>query len=205
VCIVPPIADSGDSWQFFDSGLPIWGNTYTLSIAPNGNILAGLSDGGVFISFDNGEHWSDYSSGLTSQFVRALTVNDLGFGFAGAGTQGVFRTINLITGINGAETPTTGEFLLYQNYPNPFNPVTNIGFRIPQGGRSNIGVVELVVLDLLGREVKTLMSGKVPAGYYTVRWDGTDDNGQPVASGVYVYRLQVGNNFHTTKKLVLLR
>lgn len=203
--------DSGESWQFFATGLPVWENTYVLTIAPNGHILAGLSDGGVFISYDNGESWSDYSSGFTSSHVYALTTNHLGYAFAGVGTAGVFRTINPITGING-ENPVTGvkNFELYQNFPNPFNPETQITFRIPQWSTSDFpketgGLVELVVFDLLGREVKTLLRGNVAAGYYSVSWNGTDHTGKAVQSGIYLYRLVVGNRYRATKKMVLLR
>ncbi|GAB4363504.1 MAG: hypothetical protein Kow0042_01410 [Calditrichia bacterium] len=90
-------------------------------------------------------------------------------------------------------------FQLDQNYPNPFNPVTHIGFRIAE-----FGFVKLTIYDLLGREVKKLVSESLPAGEYDVQWDGTDDAGQPVASGVYLYRLQSVS--HTAvRKMLLLR
>jgi flagellar hook assembly protein FlgD len=91
-------------------------------------------------------------------------------------------------------------FLLHQNYPNPFNPGTQITFALPRAG-----VVTLQVYDLQGREVKTLVNQRRAAGTHTVRWDGTDEAGNPVASGVYLYRLHVGNNFVQTRKMVLLK
>lgn len=83
---------------------------------------------------------------------------------------------------------------LFQNYPNPFNPTTTIGYQLPVTGH-----VTLKVIDVLGREVTTLADGMNPPGRYAVQWDASG-----VASGVYFFRLQVGN-FAATKKLVLLR
>jgi flagellar hook assembly protein FlgD len=70
---------------------------------------------------------------------------------------------------------------LYQNYPNPFNANTNIEFRIPKNE-----VVTLKIFNILGEEVATLVSGQLTAGSYTYEWDGSG-----VASGVYLYRLEV--------------
>lgn len=90
-------------------------------------------------------------------------------------------------------------FRLLQNYPNPFNPTTNIGFRI-----SDFGLVKLTIYDLLGREVKILVNESLAPGSYRVEWDGRDEAGQPVSSGVYFYRLQA-KNFGQMRKLILLR
>ena len=94
--------------------------------------------------------------------------------------------------------------ILSQNYPNPFNPKTDVGFRIAdfstEGGSAyGGGFVTLKVLDMLGREVVTLVNEKRMPGSYTVSWNGRDS-----PSGVYFYRLQVGN-FIQVKKMILLR
>jgi Secretion system C-terminal sorting domain/Bacterial Ig domain len=86
------------------------------------------------------------------------------------------------------------EVLLAQNYPNPFNPSTNIKFDLPKSSE-----VRLNVLDMLGREVSVLVSGEIEAGYHEVRFDASG-----LSSGVYFYRLQVGD-FVQTRKLLLLR
>ena len=75
-------------------------------------------------------------------------------------------------------------YTLNQNYPNPFNPSTDISF---DAGVS--GEVSLVIYDILGNKVRTLVSGFVTPGNYVVSWDGTDNNGNNVSSGVYVYTL----------------
>ncbi|RMI09273.1 MAG: T9SS C-terminal target domain-containing protein, partial [Calditrichaeota bacterium] len=88
---------------------------------------------------------------------------------------------------------------LYPNYPNPFNPATYFEFRI-----ADFGFVELKIYNIMGQAVKTLVREKLAPGRYAVQWDGTDDAGRQVASGIYLYRLKTGN-FTATRKMVLLR
>jgi len=88
---------------------------------------------------------------------------------------------------------------LFQNAPNPFNPSTTIAFRFGTAGR-----VRLLVFDVSGRLVKTLVDKTLPAGNHTVRWDGSDDRGHATASGRYYYRLRVGDKV-LTRAMTLLR
>jgi hypothetical protein len=88
---------------------------------------------------------------------------------------------------------------LLQNRPNPFNPSTAIPFVLPEAGR-----VRLRVFDLEGRLVRTLVDGVRPAGRQEVRWDGRDDRGRPVSSGVYLVRLEAAGE-KLSRKMVLLR
>jgi hypothetical protein len=90
---------------------------------------------------------------------------------------------------------------LGQNYPNPFNPVTRIDYWVPGTGRSG---VSLVVYDVRGARVRTLVQGEKAAGRYRADWDGRDDNGTPVSSGVYFYRMSTGA-FAASRKMVLLK
>jgi len=90
---------------------------------------------------------------------------------------------------------------LDQNYPNPFNSDTVIRFALPTSAD-----VELAIFNLAGQQVATLVEGVREAGTYTVRWDGRDDDGRELASGVYLYRLKAGNGQQVeTRKLVLIR
>ncbi|MEW6004077.1 MAG: FlgD immunoglobulin-like domain containing protein, partial [Stygiobacter sp.] len=91
------------------------------------------------------------------------------------------------------------EYALSQNYPNPFNPTTTIKFSVAQDAK-----VSLVVYDMLGQKVRTLVDAQQEAGYYSVRWDGTNDFGSKVSSGIYIYRLQAGN-FVQTMKMNLMK
>ena len=91
-------------------------------------------------------------------------------------------------------------FRLDQNFPNPFNSGTVLRFTLPQGDE-----IELAVYNLVGQKVATLTEGTREAGAYTLRWDGRDESGRTLASGVYLYRLQVGQQQVETRKLVLVR
>jgi len=111
-------------------------------------------------------------------------------------------------GIEPISSEIPERFVLFQNYPNPFNPVTNVKFQIPKPS-----FVKLVIYDLLGREVATLVNEQLKAGTYEVDWDASNyppDGGQ-APSGVYFYRLVVGDNtnngvgFVETKKMVLVK
>jgi hypothetical protein len=90
-------------------------------------------------------------------------------------------------------------FSLSQNYPNPFNPETRIQYGLPKTGH-----VRLTIYNLLGQKVRTLVDTQKAPGFYTTSWDGTNDYGNLVASGVYIYRIEAGEFVHG-KKLLLLR
>jgi hypothetical protein len=106
-------------------------------------------------------------------------------------------TISLASRTPGAVLPT--EFELSQNTPNPFNPSTQINFALPSAAKVN-----LTVFNVLGQQVKTLVDDYMTAGYQTVTWDGRDNSGATVASGVYFYRIAAGQ-FADTKKMLLLK
>jgi len=91
------------------------------------------------------------------------------------------------------------EFSLSQNYPNPFNPTTSIKYGISENAR-----VSLVVYNVLGQAVRTLVNADQESGFYTVRWDGTNDFGSKVSSGIYIYRISAGK-FTSTVKMNLLK
>ena len=90
-------------------------------------------------------------------------------------------------------------FTLEQNYPNPFNPSTRIAFSLPQAGH-----VKLTIYDVLGRVVRTLVSGELAAGTHLVTWKGTNDAGTRVASGIYLYTLEV-NGLREMRKLTFTK
>ena len=90
-------------------------------------------------------------------------------------------------------------FALSQNYPNPFNPETTIRFDLPRSEEIN-----LAVYNLTGQKVVTLVHGLREAGTYTLRWDGRNDEGRELGSGVYLYRLTAGDRA-ATRKVLLLR
>ena len=104
-------------------------------------------------------------------------------------------------GIRGEVDPTIPtDFSLSQNYPNPFNPTTQIRFALPVAGE-----VKLIVYNMLGQQVRELVANKMEAGIYNVIWDGMNDNGNAVSSGMYLYRIRVDNKFVRTRKMMLLK
>ena len=88
---------------------------------------------------------------------------------------------------------------LDQNYPNPFNPITTLRYYLPEDG-----LVKITIYDMMGRVVKTLMNGSQTAGYKSIQWNATNDEGAPVSAGLYLYTIQAGE-FRQTKKMVLLK
>ena len=110
--------------------------------------------------------------------------------------------VTTITDENGAFSLPLGDLArpnaLRQNHPNPFNPSTLIPFEISDGGH-----VRLDIYNILGQRVVTLIDEEHPAGFYRVRWDGTDAVGRGVSAGVYIYRLSTAN-WRDARKLMLL-
>jgi flagellar hook assembly protein FlgD len=90
-------------------------------------------------------------------------------------------------------------FALHPAYPNPFNPVTTLRYDLLEQANVNI-----IIYDMLGRQVKILINQTQDAGYKSVNWNGTNDYGKPVSAGVYLYQIRAGK-FTQTKKMVLLK
>ncbi len=102
-------------------------------------------------------------------------------------------------------SPFPGTFALSQNHPNPFNSTTLIRYSIPDRNREvRPHRTTLKIYNILGQEVRTLVDEKQPAGYYQILWDGRDQTGEEVASGIYFYRLKAGK-FNKVSKMVVLR
>ena len=111
-------------------------------------------------------------------------------------------------------TPPTGEvevaeeedvlpdaFALSKNFPNPFNPTTTIQYAIPADGA---GYVELVIYNINGQKVRTLVDETKDAGFYSVVWDGRNDTGESVSSGLYLYRI-VSGSFIKIEKMTFMK
>lgn len=126
-------------------------------------------------------YYNDYSTGRPEVKVVRPELNFASIAYSGGGEA----------------VPT--EYALNQNWPNPFNPETTVSFALPEAGE-----VEVTVFNVLGQQVKTLASGHHEAGTYEVIWDGADESGSKVASGIYFYRAKI-NDFAKTRKMVLLK
>ena len=93
---------------------------------------------------------------------------------------------------------------LGQNYPNPFNPTTRIEYRLPESSPGAKTHVNVVVYDVRGAKVRELVNGEQSPGKHAVDWDGRNDAGETVGSGVYFYRLRTPQ-FADTRKMVLVK
>ncbi|MEJ2494029.1 MAG: T9SS type A sorting domain-containing protein [Ignavibacteriaceae bacterium] len=170
----------------------------TLLPVSDSALYAGTFTFGVYYSDDNGETWTQKSSGLNtynSSIVLSMIIYKDNHLYAGT-AAGLFRSKNVITSINDEENTDkipTGYSLL-QNYPNPFNPSTTISYQLVKGGK-----VTLKVYDVLGEEIVTLINEYKPTGRYEVEFDAAN-----LPSGVYFYQLRAGD-FIQTKKMLLLK
>ena len=96
--------------------------------------------------------------------------------------------------------PLPESYALNQNYPNPFNPKTTIKYELP-----NSGDISLKIYNVTGQLVKTLVDNHKEAGYHTIEWNGDDENGRSVASGIYIYRLINNEGIVNTKKMIMVK
>jgi len=144
---------------------------------------------------------------LSNSLLRQAFLSNLYFNVHTAANpngeiRGQARTgAGILTGVSSrANESLPGEFRLAQNYPNPFNPSTAISYHLPKNVR-----VKLVVYDMLGKKIRTLIDANETAGAKEVVWDATTDAGVRVASGIYFYQLEAGDAFTSTRKLVLMK
>jgi hypothetical protein len=149
-----------------------------------GDIYFGNTDGVVF---------------KKSYPISSITRNELPM-------WGTFQGNNQRTGNQSAnqlnhisESLVPSNYLLYQNYPNPFNPTTQIRYDLPQDA-----LVSISIYDVMGRMIKSLSNANQTAGYHSLKWDATNDFGEGVSAGMYIYTIQAGE-YRSTKKMVLLK
>ncbi|MFQ5825349.1 MAG: kelch repeat-containing protein [bacterium] len=109
---------------------------------------------------------------------------------------------DIVTSVSTIDHTVPSEFSLKQNYPNPFNAGTKIKFLI--SSKSRAAAVKLSIYNLPGQLITTLVNDRLKPGEYEVLWEGTDQKGLPVASGIYIYTLQQGQN-KESKKMMLIR
>ncbi|MBD3223179.1 MAG: T9SS type A sorting domain-containing protein [Caldithrix sp.] len=166
----------GDQFFYIDQRDSASGWTHYNVIAQSPEDAAGVSMRARLTSFPTGYVWYD---DFTVQEVTVLLVS-----IDEPGKRSVVMT---------------KEHELMQNYPNPFNPETLIEYRVPEKGE-----VQLNVYDMMGRKIRTLVNGVKPAGTYQATWDGRDDAGNKVSTGMYIYQLK-GKNALVTKRMLLIK
>ena len=165
-----------------------------VSAAGMGSSLASGSQTLGYIEFRMDDLFEDYQTSITLSRSR---VNELDAVIEGS--VALYTNSTLVVSDWG-DGGVPMEFALNQNYPNPFNPSTMIRYQLPEQT-----MVTIAIYDLMGRKVRTLVPGETQlAGYRQVVWNATNDYGQPVSAGMYIYTIQAGE-FRQTKKMVLMK
>lgn len=197
-------ADANEELVFLDYStfsrrvLIVDGNTSTIEWNSN---TAGLQDIEIAGYFDR--EYTDFyiNYGYNSPFcdINGDGIWEITFNASDGNNRNIY-----IVGSSGSSSaqninivPTNTK--LQQNYPNPFNPTTTIEYEI-----QNAGNVEIKIFNELGQVIRTLINDEKVVGEYTAVWDGKNDGGTQVASGLYFYQLRV-NDFVSTKKMILIK
>ena len=182
------LVQAQDTEQLMAAAITDEDGSYDLSQLPAGEYILTAS----LVSFADG-----YYNGETLENAEPVPV--------GAGSNMYNADIALndqITDIDHTNT-LPEKFSLEQNYPNPFNPSTEIQFVVPKTAN-----IKLTIFNVLGKEVRTVFEGQRQAGVYSISWDGTDNRGMQLATGIYVYRLEARTNderFVENRRMILLK
>lgn len=187
--------DNGSSWYKVDLNANY---IYDITVDDEDNVYVSTLLGGVYVSTDNGASFNSEGMGgfgVSSMLTTGSSENPSLI--VGTSDGSLYKkSENGITAVNDEkqeELPT--EFRLDQNYPNPFNPSTTIQFAIPKAGS-----YKLVIYNILGERVTTLVDGQLNAGTHSFNF-----NASHLASGIYIYQLVGDNKVNITKKMVLMK
>ena len=177
--------------------------TYKLAIShPPHNVPTVMTESfsGTSRSFSFAEFIGLWPNSL--QMINRLNYKFDVYAYSGNDSTAITGTRQLFVERSGdLNTESIGipkSFVLHPNYPNPFNPVTQIRFEMPYAGN-----VDLSIYNLLGMKVKTLYTGQKSAGVFSFKWNGKNDNNQSVSGGVYIYKLQSGQQMQMRKMILL--
>ena len=169
----------------------------SIAIEPDGALWVGSNYGGGLHRYENGT-WTSYitEDGLASNIVNDVAIAPDGTVWA-ATDDGISKFVPSTTIVeNDIDTPS--EFAVTGNFPNPFNPETSIQFTLPENG-----MVNLAVYNIMGQKVRELIADRMQAGTHSVIWDGKDDMGNIVSSGIYLSRLISGEHVAANRMLLL--
>ena len=159
---------------------------YTITIPGSVGISRGdgifISSGRAYIADSQGPMW--VNSGSLGKNLMEVEWNGL-------------SSLALSDNIQSNEIPSN--YQIGQNYPNPFNPTTQIRYDLPEDA-----LVSISIYDVMGRKIKSLSNANQTAGYHSLQWDATNDIGEGVSAGMYIYTIQAGE-YRATKKMVLLK
>jgi photosystem II stability/assembly factor-like uncharacterized protein len=183
--------DNGNTWKnilITPYGL------YSIKVVNNTMLYAGSKHNIVYNSSNSGLTWNNQTVPTTKGEIFSIYFTNNSTGYLTVGNE-IYKTTNGGTVfVSNISTETPSSFSLSQNYPNPFNPTTKIKFNVAKTGE-----VKIIVFDVTGREVQTLVNESLKPGTYEAAFDGSQ-----FTSGIYFYRLQA-NDFTETKKMTLIK
>jgi len=191
--------DGGANWVSQESETSVWLRSVFFKDSNVG--WATGNNGILMMTTDGGENWSSRKTWTNKTLNSICFVDDhAGWIVGESGTVLSMTMSNLATAIeDDIKKPSLPQnFVLHQNYPNPFNPTTKINYQLPI-----TNYVELSIYNILGEKVATLVSGKKAAGHYQVEWNGTDQIGQKVSSGIYLYKLETDTEVQVRKMILI--
>ena len=197
--------DGGVTWAL--TTLPSTGASY--AVAGSGSTFFASRGSIVAISTNQGLTWTQSYAGGIGTTLEHLSMVAVGSNIAGwlvSSTGGIASFYGTLTGVGDPVSSGIPEtFVLAQNYPNPFNPTTTVRYSLPTES-----FVSLKVYNVLGQEVVTLKEEAQAAGTFNVVWNGRNNVGSQVASGMYLYRLEArpvdgSQPFTSLKKMILLK
>ncbi len=172
-------------------------NVNSIAVGQDGAAWFGTLYGGVHKYYDG--IWTSYTTeqGLADNTVNDLAIAPDGTVWAAPSWEGISKFVPSTT-IVEENKDTPSEFAVTGNFPNPFNPETSIQFTLPGDG-----MVNLAVYNIMGQKVRELVADRMQAGTHSVIWDGKDDSGAVVSSGIYLSRLVSGKHVAANRMLLL--
>jgi len=197
--------NAGDNWVILNNQIDYPRSIQFTSVSTG---YISCSSGLLYKSTDEGLNWHLQNTGVSDNLIGLYFINR-DTGFAVGLNRVIIKTTNggEPLGIQPISSEVPNHFSLSQNYPNPFNPVTKIKFDIPPSKGARGMTAQLIIYDILGREIATLVNQRLNPGSYEVQWDGIN-----YPSGVYFYRLVVSGaepliteGYSETKRMVLLK
>jgi len=186
--------DNGNNWNPKNAGIA---NSGINALRVKDNIVIAGTGYGVFKSSNFGTSW--ISVGLSNMSITSFACNNE-YLFASTVYNSIWRRpLSEVISIQNISTEIPTKYSLSQNYPNPFNPITNVKFSIIKAEQ-----VKLIVYDIQGREVRTLVNESLKPGTYEASFDASRHGGSSTTSGVYFYKL-ITSTFTETKKMLLIK
>jgi photosystem II stability/assembly factor-like uncharacterized protein len=158
-----------------------------------GWIALGLGQKFLF-TIDAGKRWSTYTT-VGEESIQDLIFSGKKYGVAIGQRAAILRYNSDLVNIHNPNSNLPASIELKQNYPNPFNPETVISFSLSRNEN-----VSLIIYDMLGKEIKTLINGIVEPGEHKIKFDASD-----ISAGIYFYTLKTGNDFTQTRKMILVK